>query len=302
VAKKAMMRILEPVAMKLQENLRFVELGSPIANQFYADAQPQNSEDPQAHTDNTIVPLRITRSRSGNGANALVSRVSSEGSQDELSGETPREPTTPTARRASNNILPDQPAAPTKRRISNGIPAIEENPRIGRTSSTEFVPKVDCTACAETFRTFSVITTPCEHPYCFPCINEYIKANIDGPGFPPKCCNAIIPLDSIMIVLELATVQHYLKRREEVNHPVKIYCAQLHCQLPISATFIINNLGTCACGSVTCILCRFAKHEGPCPPDKDREAFLTLAVENGWRPCPGCNEVIERTDGCNHIT
>ena len=49
--------------------------------------------------------------------------------------------------------------------------------------------------------------------------------------------------------------------------------------------------------------CKAGEHAGQiCSQDEDTQRLLTLALEKKWKQCPGCRNMIEKTEGCLHMT
>ncbi|KAI0553482.1 hypothetical protein F4679DRAFT_599648 [Xylaria curta] len=95
---------------------------------------------------------------------------------------------------------------------------------------------------------------------------------------------------------------------EELTNPrIKLYCWGCAAYIPNSRR--TKRIGDCsACGKRTCKTCRAKSHFGACDKTKiqaDGEAennVYLLAESNGWKRCPNCLNLIQKSGGCNHMT
>lgn len=62
-----------------------------------------------------------------------------------------------------------------------------------------------------------------------------------------------------------------------------------------------DNLTCSSCGTITCTICKGAAHYGDCPADTNLQRALETAMENNWKRCKACGQIVERIDGCNHM-
>ncbi|KAF5666327.1 hypothetical protein FCIRC_10233 [Fusarium circinatum] len=60
----------------------------------------------------------------------------------------------------------------------------------------------------------SVITCSCSHQYCAGCLNDTVKASIQGPtSFPPVCCEIPIPVDINTSIFDEKTLYDFLWKK-----------------------------------------------------------------------------------------
>lgn len=163
---------------------------------------------------------------------------------------------------------------------------------------------VECIICADSFSIPDATRVPCGHFYCTSCIALLVQhATNDQSLFPPACCDQDIDVESIKSVVPEDIINALEAKREEFTTANKLYCSNTQCTIFVSSGAISGEIATCAaCNHQTCILCRNAIHEGPCPEDLDMKTTLEVADAAGWRRCDGCQEMIERDYGCNHMT
>lgn len=87
----------------------------------------------------------------------------------------------------------------------------------------------------------------------------------------------------------------------EFGTPYRTYCHS--CGKFINPDGIQAHQAHCTvCNLDTCILCNGRFHGGNCPKDPALEAVLRLAQETGWQRCMSCQTMVERGEGCNHMT
>ena len=169
-----------------------------------------------------------------------------------------------------------------------------------------------CTGCMEEFPVSKIMTPPCKHPYCVPCLKQFFfNAVRDQELFPPRCCNLPIPLYLVYRKLSRNDVKLWRDKVAEYTSKDKIYCSN-----PACAAFIWFPSGTepCAgstrgevatcksCKHGTCVRCKNAEHGGDCPEDAELTATLSTAAKLGWQRCRTCMALVERSYGCQHMS
>jgi uncharacterized metal-binding protein len=163
----------------------------------------------------------------------------------------------------------------------------------------------ECTACSKEFRWADVVQLTCEHPYCAPCLREFIMAGVierDLALIPPRCCGAAVPFGAIVSTLtqtEMADFQHAELEKATKD---KTYCSNPDCGRFVAPKDILAGEATCSrCNTKTCATCKSTGHEGDCPEDLDIQATLELGAENKWQRCFSCRALVEIERGCNHM-
>ena len=162
-----------------------------------------------------------------------------------------------------------------------------------------------CIICFENKSYFDVLTVPCNHDYCGPCLQElFSEAYRDESLFPPRCCRTTIPvnLTSIELFLPRQLRDPYETRRIETTTQDRTYCSNTYCGRFILPTEIFGKRAPCtACLTLTCGGCKKGYHTGSCNRDEAKEKTLELAAQMGWRRCNGCQQMVELAHGCNHM-
>ncbi|KAG9695942.1 hypothetical protein KCU95_g8403, partial [Aureobasidium melanogenum] len=166
----------------------------------------------------------------------------------------------------------------------------------------------DCHVCFETTEEEKMVALPCDHYWCLDCISRAcsgVQHDIDKRIVCDDNCN--VPLELALEVLPEAESRRLKSKLEEFEIPPKerFYCANKDC-----GEFIppvpqpIDILADCEkCGHSTCKLCRALNHEGYCagPTKEDEQAFALIEKER-YQQCSQCCRVVERTQGCSHMT
>ncbi|KAB5580843.1 hypothetical protein GE09DRAFT_453946 [Coniochaeta sp. 2T2.1] len=135
------------------------------------------------------------------------------------------------------------------------------------------------------------------------------------PFEPARCCAGPIEIVAFRDVTSLATgieaqFQAYRLRLAEYGTLDKLYCHESRCRSFIPTPLRTARNGRCAmCKAKTCISCA-QRHFGPCQPVQQRgkkprpdnfALLMRLAGEQGWKRCPGCRTMVQRSYGCSHM-
>ena len=142
------------------------------------------------------------------------------------------------------------------------------------------------------------------HVYCRNCLRDLFVLSItDESLFPPKCCGSIIPVSLIDEKLTLEESNAFHDAETEYSTSNRVYCAQFDCGRFISMKDVVDDRAHCgACGNETCIHCKREAHHGDCPADEALQNLIAYAAEEHWQRCFGCGAMVERPEGCNHMT
>lgn len=182
------------------------------------------------------------------------------------------------------------------------------NTTFGTEPEPEFdrVLRSECVACGGKKSYFEVLTVPCGHEYCKPCLHEHFTLSFtDESLFPPRCCRQPIDpkAEDIAFYMTRQLTERFEEKEIEFATTDKTYCAATNCGSFIRPTHISEDKAHCQkCQTLTCIFCKKQAHCGECPDDPNLQATLDLAHEEGWRQCGRCKRMIELRSGCYHIT
>lgn len=161
----------------------------------------------------------------------------------------------------------------------------------------------DCVSCTDRVSARHLITAPCGDYYCKTCIGQlYDLAMQDESLFPPRCCRQPIPLETASPLLTDAQIQTFLKKGIEFNTPNRTYCHDITCGVFVEPDSISGEKALCACGALTCTVCKAAAHEGDCPEDPAYASLMACAAAEQYQTCHQCKRLVELDFGCNHMT
>ncbi|KAF9447652.1 hypothetical protein P691DRAFT_706431 [Macrolepiota fuliginosa MF-IS2] len=171
-----------------------------------------------------------------------------------------------------------------------------------------------CAACFDTLNRLTIqFEAPCGHIYCQGCgvnlVNSYTSQESQHPI---RCCNIPIPNDVLRPILSASQYSDFLQKEKEYNTPVerRVYCPRIECKQFIkigkiaSYLYLTGRMKCPACSSWICIKCKEFMHPGSrCGDDNvNTVRFEALVKEKGWQRCKKCRRVVERTQGCLHMT
>lgn len=160
----------------------------------------------------------------------------------------------------------------------------------------------------------------CGHTYCAGCLKHFLTSAVDAKTFPLVCmgndatCNVPIPIPFIRrflpdavfrALVEAAFVHHLDQHPQEWKYCTTTDCKQIYRRRPEQAT-----LQCPSCFSTICPACHEEAHEGmTCNerrilgnPAEQQRLNEELAKKHGYKKCPQCDVLIEKTEGCNHMS
>lgn len=161
-----------------------------------------------------------------------------------------------------------------------------------------------CEACGDRRHFAELAQAPCRHEYCKHCLTRLFRDSmVDESLFPPRCCKQPIPLDKNRLFLDADLAHQFREKALEFSTPNRTYCHNRDCATFIPAASYAHTTASCGkCGSLTCITCKKASHDGDCPYDEELQQVIQLARDQGWQRCQNCWGVVELNTGCNHMT
>ena len=180
-----------------------------------------------------------------------------------------------------------------------------------------------CVVCGDASDILGSMAAPCGHWYCKGCVGDLITAYINDESLHPlRCCKAEIPICNIELLLCGATKDliQFREKHEEYStpHDKRIYCPQQGChqfikpfKAPPAGTSAsgrwssrTQDTARCmACYALVCLLCKELVHPGEkCEENKNTTRLRELAKEKEWQTCSKCRRIVERIDGCLHMT
>ncbi|KAI9566657.1 hypothetical protein HD554DRAFT_1105139 [Boletus coccyginus] len=165
----------------------------------------------------------------------------------------------------------------------------------------------------------------CGHIYCIACLRHFISSALESDQLPLTClgdeaqCRVPIPIPTIQQLLPPASFNRLLetafdsyiaKHPEEFKHCKTPDCTQIYRVVQTGAT--PQTLYCPSCFSAVCNGCHEDAHDGlSCaeskvrrdPAEQERLNDTWIASQGGRvKKCPHCSLLIEKVEGCNHIT
>jgi hypothetical protein len=120
---------------------------------------------------------------------------------------------------------------------------------------------------------------------------------------PFRCCGNRVDIDLAAEHFDEDFIADYKLMLLELDTPNPLYCSAATCSRFIVPASIGGGVGTCPeCRVRTCEFCRQAEHRGVCTADVEGQRVRELARSQGWKVCPNCQSVVERSRGCLHMT
>ena len=161
----------------------------------------------------------------------------------------------------------------------------------------------------------------CGHSYCSGCLKHFLTSAVDNKTFPLVCignaasCNIPIAIPFIRRFLPTQTFRNLIEAAfhtylEQHQRELK-YCRTPDCkQIYRPGTDKKSTLQCPACFASVCPSCDEEAHLGlSCEeqrihrnPAEQERLNEELAASQGYKRCPTCRVMIEKTEGCNNMT
>ncbi|KAH7393088.1 hypothetical protein BKA66DRAFT_320879 [Pyrenochaeta sp. MPI-SDFR-AT-0127] len=161
-----------------------------------------------------------------------------------------------------------------------------------------------CIICMEDIDLSLVTQTPCSHWSCRTCLRDGFEASFTSRS-RYQCCQQHVPISLIADLFTDDFTQRYELLVLELTTPNPTYCANAACAafIPPANYFGPDSARCDNCNTDTCRHCRTMGHVGRgCTTDQATEQVRALAAVVGWKTCPACTTMVERRDGCLHMT
>ncbi|KIW33312.1 uncharacterized protein PV07_00170 [Cladophialophora immunda] len=160
---------------------------------------------------------------------------------------------------------------------------------------------VDCVVCMDPFFRVDVVSLKCRHSFCLGCLHEGLQ-NMFKTRIEFKCCGHSVPLRAIRERggLDADFLDILVVWLQEVHTANPVYCPWEDCLAYIPASMVRQDYAKCLlCKKRVCMGCRGKEHGGLCKRDK---ALQALIEKEKWKFCPACGHLVQRREGCNHMT
>ena len=172
---------------------------------------------------------------------------------------------------------------------------------------------INCEICNELFLAYKrTKVEKCGHAFCSDCWFDSLSIKIQENKLPSiKCldykCKEKLSDDFIINILSrdinlLKKYKRYKLELEIINSPNKKLCPYPDCDSYLELKDILNKDVTCKNNHTYCFECLKKPHgKLPCNEDIDK-SLADYAINNFVKKCPKCGIIIEKSNGCNHIT
>jgi hypothetical protein len=173
-----------------------------------------------------------------------------------------------------------------------------------------------CQACRDDFEEDTLVSMPCDHYWCHDFISRACKNVRNDRDLPMRCGDKCEILEYLALeALPQEEAKVFANKLIELDTPTheRYYCGNRDCGefIPgVNKRFmqrVTEQTGDhvlCgSCGCSTCKLCRALQHEGDCAgPSKEDKQALALIKKKGYQKCSQCSRVVERNQGCSHMS
>lgn len=182
----------------------------------------------------------------------------------------------------------------------------------------------ECAVCMEEHDLAAVTQLQCRHWYCgedlesesttllYQAVVFYSTNLADCVGAirtaceerrPFQCCGQTILPDHVNGAV--ADVDRYRAVLEEIQEADPVYCCNRVCTtfLPSRLALGPDEVQCPNCGRSTCRHCKGPFHRNrECVADRSTQQARELARTQGWKACPRCQNMVEKSSGCLHMT
>jgi len=213
-------------------------------------------------------------------------------------------------------VLREYTANPTKCLEKAGIKADEEKKEVKAPEEKT----VDCPYCLQTLPMEETYALDCGHRFCLPCWKGWFGAAYDKgadcifTNCPHYECKEIVSQD--FFTRHITKDQRVRVEEWMTNAFVKLnarikWCPRNGCDKAVEYGKTGMKTVTCECGYQFCFGCGNEAHEpAPCKAvvewlKKDNSLILWLRENRKAKDvknCTGCHEIIEKNQGCKHMT
>ena len=172
---------------------------------------------------------------------------------------------------------------------------------------------INCEICNELFlETKNNKLEKCGHAFCNECWFDSLSIKIkENKLSSMKCldynCKEKLSDDFIRNIINkdstlLKKYKRYKLELEIINSPNKKLCPYPNCDSYLELKDLLNKDVTCKNNHIFCFECLKKPHGNkPCNEDIDK-SLIDYAKNNFVKKCPQCGVIIEKNNGCNHIT
>lgn len=205
----------------------------------------------------------------------------------------------------ATEVTPIYPTQPTETDA-------EGNGGVSQESPVTTSPPPQCKICMDDLTPESTIMINCGCIYCGTCLNSHIMHGLSSrANYPARCCGAEgIDIGDTQPYLTFEVILRWSEVEAEYKERMPMYCQNKECsahipegRLGVERKFIECN----SCHTDTCKECKQWRfdHCGEdleiCQEDIVSKEDRELANSEKWKQCPGCKNLVERSEGCNNM-
>ncbi|KAH8600117.1 hypothetical protein B0O99DRAFT_503957 [Bisporella sp. PMI_857] len=162
--------------------------------------------------------------------------------------------------------------------------------------------QASCASCMEDLERTDMAMLPCNHWYCGECLSGAFQHALNSK-VPFACCKITVSIALATRWLPHDIISAYNLFILELSTKKPVYCSNRSCAKFVPPQHVTGPVATCPlCRTRTCSACSNAEHSGVCAEDKEGLATLKLATKKGWKQCPHCGFILNKTEGCLHMT
>ena len=198
--------------------------------------------------------------------------------------------------------------------VSNDQARVEANDenQVGDDTEDQNASPTACKTCYTEQQLTHGIFLSCGCLYCTDCLNAAFRVALDNRvNFPPRCCTMNIEFATFASYLTDDNVTRYLAADEDLGARAPIHCGNCSKYLAdLQGGGEHGRMVNCpVCDVATCVDCRelanahsIEDDDLACPDSLALAGFKDVANGGGWRRCPGCKRVVEKSAACDHMT
>ena len=173
--------------------------------------------------------------------------------------------------------------------------------------------EIECDVCNELFiPNEKNRVEKCGHIFCSGCWYDYLSVNIKENKLPSiKCldykCQEKLSDEFIINLLNsnkelIQLYKRYKLELEIINDPNKKLCPYPNCDSYLEQKNKNNKKVICKNNHTYCFICLEKEHGNTPCKEKIDDSIKEFAKNHFVKRCPNCGIVIEKNNGCNHIT